>query len=281
MTARPNTVTIGPFVADDDISIVTKVSGWGSAPKRLSISDKAQQDGGWDATGWDGPRQIDVEGVILAGSPTEAQGKADELAALTARTLHQFTVDNVTIGPRSCMVRVAASADPEWMDETSFTYGVTLIAPDPLKYGPETFSQAPFIAASVGAGLTYPLTYPLDYGVAPGVTPGSVTLANAGTAAYWPRLRIDGPVTNPMLSLVETGDWVRYGGTVPAGQHLDFDCANRRVTIGDSPVSMRNLVTASGSWLAIPPGGGSIAGTADATTGDAQMSVWSYEGAWS
>jgi hypothetical protein len=84
-----------------------------------------------------------------------------------------------------------------------------------------------------------------------------------------------------MVTLVETGDWVRYGGTVAAGQHLDIDCGSRRVTIGDSPVSKRNLVTSSGSWLAVPPGGGSVAVTADAVTVDSVLSVWSYEGAWS
>lgn len=281
MTDRPNTVTIGDFIADDDVALVMKVSGWGGAPKRLSIADKAQQDGGWDATGWDGPRQIDVEGVVLASTSLEAATKADQLAALSPRVLQRFAVDNVTVGQRWCMVRVAAPADPEWIDETSFIYGLTLVAPDPLKYGPEAFGQAPFIASGSGTGLTYPLAYPLDYGVPDGVTPGSVTMTNTGTAAYWPRLRIDGPVTNPMLSLVETGDWVRYGGTVPAGQHLDIDCANRRVTIGDNPISKRTLVTSSGAWLAVPPGGGSIAVTADATSSASTLSAWSYEGAWS
>ena len=281
MTDRPNTVTVGDFVADDDMSVVTKISGWGSAPKRLSIQDRAQQDGGWDATGWDGARQINIEGVVLADTPAQAADKADQLGALTARSLWRFTVDNVTLGQRSCMVRIAVGADPDWIDESSFTYGLSLVAPDPLKYGPDAFGQAPFVSTGSGIGLQYPLAYPLDYGVPAGVTPGSVTVANVGKAAYWPRLRIDGPVTNPMVSLVETGDWVRYDGTVPAGQHLDIDCGLRRVTVGDNPVSVRDNVSSSGLWLAVPPGGASIAVTADSTSGASTLSVWSYEGAWS
>ena len=282
MTDRPNFVSIGPLAADDDSTLTTKVTGWGSAPKRLAVNAKAQQDGAWDATGFDGARQIGVEGVVIADSPQVAMDKADALGSLTARTLYRFAVDSETVGSRWCMVRVAASADPEWFDDTSFGFSLSLIAPDPLKYGTELFEQAPFAATAGGAGLTYPLAYPLDYGVAPGVTPGSVSVSNAGTAAYWPRLRIDGPVTNPMVSLVETGDWVRYAGTIPAGQHLDIDCASRRTTIGDSPVSVRSKVTSSGLWLAVPSGGSaSIAVTADSAGSGSLLSVWSYEGAWS
>lgn len=280
MTNRPNTVTIGDFIADDDVALVTNVTGWGASPKRVSIAAKAQQSGGWDATGFDGARDIGVEGVVLADTAAEAMARADTLTALTPRTLHRFAVDNETVGLRWCMVRVAVGADPEWIDATSFTYALTLTAPDPLRYGPEVFGSAPFASTTSGAGLQYPLTYPLDYGVAPGETPGSVSCGNVGKAAYWPTLRIDGPVTNPVVSLVETGDWVRYDGTIPAGQHLDIDCANRRVTIGDSPVSVRGRVSSSGSWLAVPPGGGSVAATGDAAGAGSLLSVWSYEGAW-
>lgn len=280
MTARPNVVTIGDFIADDDVALVTKVTGWGSSPKRVSVNAKSQQSGGWDATGFDGPRQISVEGVVIADTPEDAADRADSLAALSPRALQRFSVDSESVGLRWCMVRVVAGAEPEWIDDTSFTYALSLIAPDPLKYGGELFAWAPFAMAVPGTGITYPLTYPLNYGVAPGVTPGSVACVNAGRSEYWPTLRIDGPVTNPRVSLVETGDWVRYQGTVPAGQHLDIDCANRRVTVGDSPISVRNKVTSYGSWLAVPPGGGSVAVTADSAGSGSLLSVWSYEGAW-
>jgi hypothetical protein len=281
VTNRPNVVTIGDFIADDDVAIVTKVTGWGSAPKRVSINARAQQIGGWDATGFDGPRQIEVEGVVLADTPQDAAARADALAALSPRTIQRFSVDNETLGLRWCMARVTVGPEPEWIDDSSFAYSLTLIAPDPLKYGAENFGQAPFAAAVSGTGLVYPLAYPLDYGVAPGITPGSVACANAGTASYWPTLRIDGPVRNPVVSLVETGDWIRYGGTIADGQHLDIDCANRRVTIGDTPVSVRSKVTSYGSWLAVPPGGGSVAVTADTAGANSALSVWSREGAWS
>jgi len=111
------------------------------------------------------------------------------------------------------------------------------------------------------------------------VTPGAVRVSNAGKAAYWPTLRVDGPSPNPTVSLVETGAWVRYGGTLLAGQWLDFDMANRRVLL-NGQVSVRQLVSFSGDWLCVPPGGGSVAWTDDGGSSAALLSVWGTEGAW-
>ncbi len=83
----------------------------------------------------------------------------------------------------------------------------------------------------------------------------------------------------PVVSLVETGDWIRYGGDVLAGQWLDVDCGNRRVLLSGQ-VSVRQRVSSSGSWLAVPPGGGSVSWTADAADPGASLGVWAYEGAW-
>lgn len=124
------------------------------------------------------------------------------------------------------------------------------------------------------------LQYPLDYGVPAGQTPGSISVGNTGTATYWPRLRIDGPVTNPVVTCNETGDQIRYTGSVLAGQWLDVDTTNRRVLL-NGQVSVRRNVTSSGNWLAVPQGGASISWAADTVDPAAQLSVWSYEGAWS
>jgi hypothetical protein len=160
-----------------------------------------------------------------------------------------------------------------------FAFAVT--ACDPLLYGPQVFAQTSLAATSAGTGLVYPLAYPLDYGVPAGVTPGAITVANSGTASYFPRLRIDGPVTNPVVSLVETGDQIRFRGTIAAGQHLDINWGTpRRVTLGDNAVNQRHKVSYTGNWLAVPVGGGSISYTADDADPAALLSVWSYEGAW-
>jgi len=82
------------------------------------------------------------------------------------------------------------------------------------------------------------------------------------------------------VTLPESGDWVRFNGALVAGQWLDFDLANRRVLL-NGQVSLRQFVSSSGRWLAVPVGGGSVSWAADAYDAAATLSVWSYEGAWS
>ena len=69
MTAWPNTVAIGDFVADMDGSdwrATALLTGWDDSPAvRSSIADKAQQDGGWDASGFYSPRVV----TITTGTP--------------------------------------------------------------------------------------------------------------------------------------------------------------------------------------------------------------------
>ena len=276
-------VSLGGLLLDDRTPgrerVVTKLDGWGSAPLRDSIEDKAQQGGAWDGATYASARVVSFEGLIQEATSGEAQRAALDLVALSAAGLLEFVVDDPDLGPLSTFARVTVGADPEWLSGRAFTYKMSVKAPDELKYGPATFASTTLANTAAGTGLVYPLTYPLDYGVPPGVTPGAVTLPNAGTAAYWPRLRIDGPVPNPTVTLIETGDSIRFNGTVAAGQWLDIDCGNRRVLL-NGQVSMRHLVSSVGRWLAVPVGGASLSWTADAADPAASLSAWGYEGAW-
>ena len=285
MPAWPRTVTVGSFLADvdsgTDFRATTSMTGWDdAAPIEVEIEPQAQQDGGWDATGYHRPRVVGIEGEVLQSSHTAAHAVRDELVALTPRSMHQLVVASTGLtGERSAMVRVSRGAAVQWLGPCRFRYSLELTAPDPLKYGPAVFDQSGLSSASGGTGLVYPLAYPLDYGVAPGATPGAIALANAGTASYLPRLRIDGPVTNPVVTLAETGDRVAYAGVVAAGQWLDIDCARRRVLL-NGQVSMRHRVSFVGAWLAVPVGGATVTWTADDADPAALLSVWSFESAW-
>lgn len=256
---------------------VTSIEGWYGRTTRRDLQDKAQQDGAWPSTGHDTAPQIIVRGVALFSDAATCKQAARTLTVAGGNGLTEMMVED-SLGALTRMVELdGCTVSP--VNQLEFGWSLQVTAPDPLLYGPPTFDSTTLASTAAGAGLTYPLTYPLDYGVAPGVTPGAVTLSNEGTHAYWPRLRIDGPVPNPVVTLVETGDWIRYGGTVLAGQWLDVDCANRRVLL-NGQVSVRQAVTSAGSWLAVPVGGGSVSWTADAADPAASLGVWGYQGAW-
>jgi hypothetical protein len=254
------------------------LQGWhDGVALRRSRQDKAQQDGAWESTGNKSGRSITVSGMARFRDPVSAKVASRNLRAIIGGGRADMTV--IDSGGELHSTVELDDLKITSINELMFSWSVLLYAPDPLLYGPPAFGSAT-LAGGAGTGLVYPLVYPRDYGVLAGQTPGSVAVSNAGTASYWPRLRIDGPVPNPVVSLDVSGDWVRFNGVLATGQWLDIDLTARRVLL-NGQVSLRQFVTSSGRWLAVPPGGGSVSWAADAADPAAKLSVWSYEGAWS
>jgi len=257
---------------------VNAADGWHSAPGlRSSRESRSGQDGDWAATPLRSSRIIRFQGKMR---------EARDLAALEAsvRKFAALPMSGEVTGesPWGALSGQALLEDAPQVELLSPMVAVWQFAvslPDPLLYGPDTFDSTGLNGVS-GTGRVWPRVWPRDWGVPAGVTPGAIAVSNAGTAAYWPRLRIDGPVDRPVVTVNETGDWVRYNGSLAAGQYLDIDCANRRVLLNGF-VSKAPLVTFSGRWLAIPPGGGSVSWNADSADAAAKLSVFGREGAWS
>ncbi len=260
---------------------VRTAPGWHNAPPmRSERLPKAQQAGSWPSKGHAAEKLVTLKGTASAPDLVTLEDAATRLAAVLASGGMGDLVGVSAYGALSMSVSLEDAPEFDPTSDTTAVYQITVTAPDPLKYGPPTYATANLSTSTPGAGRIWPRAWPTDWGIPAGVTPGAVAVANAGTASYWPRLRVDGPSSNPTVSMVETGAWVRYGGTLLAGQWLDFDMANRRVLL-QGQVSVRQLVSSSGDWLAVPVGGGSVAWTDDGGDPAAKLSVWGYEGAFS
>ena len=259
-----------------------KVAGWhGAPPMRTARSSRSQQSGTEPATGHSDERLVTLSGKARGVDTPTIEAAGRRLAAVLASGGMGSLVGESDYGVLSTSVAIEDAPEFELIAPHMAVWQLTVAAPDPLLYGPPTYGSASLASATPGAGRVWPREWPTDWGVAPGVTPGAVLVANAGTAAYWPRLRIDGPVWNPVVTMVETGAWVRINGTIPAGQYVDLLMAERRVLLHGT-ISIRHWpVTSSGDWLAVPPGGGSITWTDDGGSPAALLSVWGSEGAWS
>lgn len=284
----PNAITLGGFdMAYRDTGTnagvdVSDIAGWFDLPEvRSSIMDRPAASGGLDGKPLYSSRVITLSGALTGATQGDAIAARDTLAGiLYAGELITLTVDHDEVGELSVAVRPSGGINfAPAGGSTSMEFSITLTAPDPLKYGAESFASTD-LSGQVGTGRQYPLAYPLDYGVPQGQTSGAISVRNVGTAPYWPRLRIDGPVTNPVVTCNETGDWIRYEGSLLSGQWLDIDLGDRRVLL-NGQVSVRQNVTSSGGWLFVPPSGASISWAADTADPAALLSVWSYEGAWS
>lgn len=281
MSAQPNQHMIGSVSLDelDGTRFITMATGIDDAPEiRSAIESRSQQNGAWDADGFYGARVIQFEGFAEAPTSAAAHAFADSLRALSPAVLHELIVASDGRGVRSAKVRMQSGPVLEWIGDDTFTYVLTVVAPDPLLYGPIVVGTTS-LAEVTGTGLVFPLAFPLDFGVDPGTTPGAASLPNAGTAGYFLASRLDGPMPNPVVTVNETGEWVRYSGTVLAGQWLEVDCGRRRVLLNGT-VDVTYRVLSSPTWPSIPPGGASVSIAADAGDPNASLTVYGYEGAW-
>lgn len=281
IATQPHTFVYGgqPLTGPDGSGATWTVEtapGWFDSPAvRSARIPRATQDGEWDYSPAIEGRVITLQGRVFTTSLLALEQAARRFAAVPRKgslaglsPFGDLTAD--------VLLEEAPKFDP--VTDTTAVWQLTVVSPDPLLYGPEQFGTTD-LQAVAGTGWVWPAVFPVDWGIPEGATPGAVQVANAGTRAYWPRLRVDGPVTNPVVQLVETGDWVRYGGTLTAGQWLDVACDQRRVLL-NGQVSRRAQVTSSGDWLAVPVGGGSVTWTADDADPAARLSVWSFTGAW-
>lgn len=118
-------------------------------------------------------------------------------------------------------------------------------------------------------GLAWPLTWPLTW-TGTQVT-GECTLTNPGNAVGPLSLRINGPVSGPMVTCAGSSMIFRYAGSVAAGDWLDVDMEARTV-LYNGQASRASLVTSRG-WFGFPPGDMTVGFNADSYDPAASLTV--------
>jgi hypothetical protein len=88
---------------------------------------------------------------------------------------------------------------------------------------------------------------------------------------------ITGPVTNPRITDNESGSWVQYNGTVPAGDTLKiFNTTMSIGGVGFSPALINMQHSGDGNWLTLYPtaaNGVNITFGGSATTGATALAI--------
>lgn len=267
--------------ATDDAGVAWTVEdedGWSTSPPvRAELTDRDGADGSYDNPAFYSSRLVVLTGHADAPSQAAMLAAKERLLAVAnglRAGLVELEVAEAT-GPRSAWVR---RADAKTKDEgaRAFSWQLSLLAPDPRKYGP-----AATVASGLPAGggvLTFPLTFPLLFVGAGGAT-GVVTVTNAGAYESWPTLRILGPVTDPVVENITTGHRLRLAPlSLGAGDYLDVDMDARSVLLNGS-ASRRGAVAADSDWWSLAPGDNAVRFGAAAYAAAAQLQL-TYRPAW-
>jgi len=238
----PNRIRIGSFVADQsapgDMRLTTGVDGWGSAPRRLTVNERSTNGSWFGNRDW-AERTIVHSGLIECSTSAAADAIADELAALDPSVEYEYAVDKNSTGELACLVRVALGPSPEWIDDSSFTYSLTLVAGDPFKRA----LSATTVTVGAGATVSHTAagTFPAEIEVTCTST-GTVDLTIAGL-----RLR--------------TGS-LNAGSKLTSGPGFTNP---KRTILSSTGVNLFGLIVQPMQWPAMVPGVNSIhqAGTAN------------------
>lgn len=104
---------------------------------------------------------------------------------------------------------------------------------------------------AAGGGIVFPLSFPIKFGSAP--DPGVIRVVNAGSFDTFPRFRITGPVADPEIVNLGTGQKLTFRCVLAAGEWLDVDTYTHEVLLnGTAPRFF--LAGGDNTWPTCPPG---------------------------
>lgn len=261
-------------------SLLSGADPWspGLEPRHVT-GDRGSAHGSWDATRYYGDRIQELS--VLVKAPThEALHHAHQrwMQAISLRPF-AFTVDEPYFGRR--WASMARDGRPTFNEIVSSEHHnlaratASLVGRDPLIYSETEHVATTGFPSSVG-GLSWPTSWPATWDAV--VESGLLRVRNVGTEDAPVSWRIAGPVTDPVVTHVETQQRFRLALEIPAGEWITVNTATRRVLAMDQPQASRRA-NWSGSWLSLPPGDSTIAfsgaeGGTDASLTATFRDVW-------
>jgi hypothetical protein len=221
---------------------------------------RAWGNGSWSGAEW--LAEVTVPLRVRVRDPEDGTSggwlaKHQQLAAAFA-PVHEDVEMRFTLGGREFLM----FGRPRLVEPDTTTirrgYSITraaFVANDPLIYSAEEHSETLALPVASG-GLTLPLTVPIAISAA--VASGQRPIVNAGSTPVGLRLRIDGPVMGPRVSLLAsdgTSATLVFDLDLAAGQWLDVDTAARTVRLNGTASRRGKTI---GDWPVLLPGAGEV-----------------------
>ena len=243
-------------------------------------SDRGYNDGMFSGRDFLRGRTIIFQILVLAGGGNSAQTNFNSLQDNLLVQQSGTTQMNFKLSPSdseyiiNARVRgMVTSVDPE------YTFGyikaqVTMFCPDP-RYFSSTVTTAT-MTVQPPLGRTYNRTYNLTYGG--GSLSSSTTITNAGRWTTYPTITITGPVTNPTVGNITTGQYITINYNLANTDTLVIDLDQKTVTLNGAYA--RNLLAGNSTWFGAPPGSSNYYFTGTNTTAGVTSATVTYRSAW-
>jgi Siphovirus-type tail component, C-terminal domain len=243
-------------------------------------NERSQEDGLWEGYQYFGKRTIRAEGQILCKTSGEYIQLRKQLMKVIRpspragyKTVGTLYMEFTGLGER-VTAQVAIEGYPDMpMQALSPARGPVMLsfkAYDPILYGELTNSITVNMVLNA-PGRAYSKTFDRSYPA--GVLVGTgVNAFNAGNFRAFPQVRLNGPLTNPTLTLrlgtVQFAWFMTYA--IAAGDYVDVDFRYRTV-LSSSAANLYNATVGS-TWWNLRPDENVITLTATSGTGNAVVS---------
>jgi hypothetical protein len=250
-------ITFNGLTIGDATYGIEQLTGFHDSPEvRTSDQIRARSHGQWSSPDFLGGRTVQASITINSQHPSSAAWQALSQALVTGQqseSVLSATIPGVAYGNTvQVNARVRKLSLPIDMN---YTFGVGRAevewhCTDPRIYS-STLTTLTTTQATSSGGLLLPALAPLAFiGTATG---GQVVATNSGEFdAPWTAV-ISGPVTNPRIENVTTGETISFTGELGEGDTLTISSLDRTVLLNNT-TSRYSWLTAGSSWFDLPAG---------------------------
>jgi hypothetical protein len=260
---------------------LVQINGLHDAPEvRTSDQIRARSNGMFAGTDYLGGRSVIAEVQVVASHPDETVWQDFSSALIVgaeSETALGFQIPGLARGNAVQIdARVRKLSLPI---ERSYLNGqgnavIEWFATDPRVYTQSVDTETASQATVAGTGVTFPVTFPLSFGGA--VSGGQLQATNIGEfGAPW-SATISGPIVNPTLENITTGETLAFIGSVAAGETLVINSLDRSVLLNGTASRYSWLVVGS-QWFTVEPGDNAIRLAGTSGTGSVSFS---FRSAW-
>lgn len=182
-------------------------------------------------------RTVTVDGYALGRTRAEALSSLAPLGAMAHR-LVSIAVDD---GVAETYATGALTAEVgKGVRGGAVTFTITIVCPDPRRYGTDTLSATLVPGGNADGGLDLTeerLAWPLAWGES-AASHSVATMHNAGTAVAYPTISIRGNIRDVTIAEPATGRELSISGYI-GWQPIVLDCLSRTASIGGVDVTRR------------------------------------------
>lgn len=190
--------------------------------------------------------------------------QSTELPLVTQIPGHVFTKQRVVCRPRNRSAPLTRATAVGYLTEVV----IQLEATDPRLYDNNLQSVTTSVTTETG-GLSMPLELPLTFGGTG--DSGTIQAVNGGNfPAPW-TARIDGPITNPQIENVDTGQIIQLGLSVASGDYLLLE-SDLQLVLLNGATSRSGELTSDSVWWDLAAGTTNLRFTGT-TSGSPQLTV--------